>query len=738
MKRFLGLLLAAMLCTTMLTACTGDVPAASAPEDASAADTTATTDTDTSATASSATKDGTTVSSDSAGTTVSSAPSATQSTAGATSTTKKGSSTKATTTRGTTGTKPPAAEESTVYLPMNAVMVEAEHGSYPASCQLVDTPTGRAVGYVSAGDVFTYSLEFSQSGYYLLSYNAAVNGTATLTVRVNGRSVIAHKPENAKSWDGYRTYCCTEPIYISRGKQTVTFTISAAAVNFDSFSLLYLAEKGPQDLPSDRQVKATFTGDKIQAGTTLPVKVNGLKSGETVQSYTWYTAAGFCVTQNRLQATTMSAVEMSSVTVWPVVKLDGETYYLTATRHFTVPSYDPLPVIRIDTEGGAAIASKENYVNADMTVTADGVPADQLYDGTVEIRGRGNSTWNYPKKPYKLKLDDKTDLFGMGANKHWVLLANYRDRALTRTKLAFEFSEHLGLNTTSSVLVRLVLNGQDMGVYELCEHIRVGSTRVDIFDWEDAAEEETDLSALTAANGYDTTGGFILEINGYYDEVSKFTTNAGVPITVKAPEYLNTNDELFGYAKKYIQDFEDAVHARNFRSDDGRHYSELFDVEDLVNYWLLNEFMGNLDSGSWSSTYMYKDVGDDLFHMGPAWDYDSSSGNYFDHSLQCPADEWVKTRQGKWYTQLYRDRDFVEKLYTAYWANRDYLDTLVMQAETYYAALYGEAHTDHAIWNIPTTYEYEGHLLVDWLRDRLAFMDRQFATVDKAYTSLNR
>lgn len=39
------------------------------------------------------------------------------------------------------------------------------------------------------------------------------------------------------------------------------------------------------------------------------------------------------------------------------------------------------------------------------------------------IRGRGNSTWICDKKPYKIKLSKKADLFGMGKNKHWVLLA---------------------------------------------------------------------------------------------------------------------------------------------------------------------------------------------------------------------------------------------------------------------------------------------------------------------------
>ena len=51
----------------------------------------------------------------------------------------------------------------------------------------------------------------------------------------------------------------------------------------------------------------------------------------------------------------------------------------------------------------------------------------KLYDGKIEIKGRGNSTWGLPKKPYKIKLDSKTNLFSMGKNKHWVLLANYYD-----------------------------------------------------------------------------------------------------------------------------------------------------------------------------------------------------------------------------------------------------------------------------------------------------------------------
>ena len=55
----------------------------------------------------------------------------------------------------------------------------------------------------------------------------------------------------------------------------------------------------------------------------------------------------------------------------------------------------PVP-LQITTEGGVPITSRDDYVNGSMLL--DGVQR------TIEIRGRGNSTWTWPKKPYKIKL----------------------------------------------------------------------------------------------------------------------------------------------------------------------------------------------------------------------------------------------------------------------------------------------------------------------------------------------
>ena len=107
-----------------------------------------------------------------------------------------------------------------------------------------------------------------------------------------------------------------------------------------------------------------------------------------------------------------------------------------------------LPVVYFELDGNASKISKESYVDAQMRIVGNAVyggGGSLLYDGPVSIKGRGNTTWKLPKKPYKIKLAKKTDLFGFGKNKHWVLLANYQDESLMRNKVAYDLSKKLGL-----------------------------------------------------------------------------------------------------------------------------------------------------------------------------------------------------------------------------------------------------------------------------------------------------
>ncbi|MBR6255277.1 MAG: CotH kinase family protein, partial [Clostridiales bacterium] len=147
-----------------------------------------------------------------------------------------------------------------------------------------------------------------------------------------------------------------------------------------------------------------------------------------------------------------------------------------------------LPVIYINTENGQGITNKTTYIPATMEIRNSEDPTKD-YSGTIQIKDRGNSSWIWPKKPYKIKLDSKADLLGMGSNKHWVLLANYLDESLLRNTMAFRLAEQMGVPAMQTTWVDVILNGEYAGNYQLCEQIRVGKERVDIFDWEDEAKE---------------------------------------------------------------------------------------------------------------------------------------------------------------------------------------------------------------------------------------------------------
>ena len=121
-----------------------------------------------------------------------------------------------------------------------------------------------------------------------------------------------------------------------------------------------------------------------------------------------------------------------------------------------------IPVIYINTENQAEIAVKDTYVNANMIIKDKG---EVVSENTLRIKGRGNATWTYPKKPYRLKLDEKANIFNMGEDKDWVLLANYCDKTLLRTSIAFKLSKLMNFPwTVKDQFVELVLNGNIWGI----------------------------------------------------------------------------------------------------------------------------------------------------------------------------------------------------------------------------------------------------------------------------------
>ena len=95
-----------------------------------------------------------------------------------------------------------------------------------------------------------------------------------------------------------------------------------------------------------------------------------------------------------------------------------------------------LPHLYVNTFTGNPVVSKSEQVWARMWLV-DEQDVVTFYD-SISIRGRGNSTWNMDKKPYRIKLQTATKLLGDNrANaKKWTLLANHGDKTMMRNALA--------------------------------------------------------------------------------------------------------------------------------------------------------------------------------------------------------------------------------------------------------------------------------------------------------------
>ena len=266
---------------------------------------------------------------------------------------------------------------------------------------------------------------------------------------------------------------------------------------------------------------------------------------------------------------------------------------------FRCPQSTGLPVLDILTDNGKDITSKTEYSESSVSIYTQG-DAKPCLQQRAGIRGRGNSTWWYPKKPYRLKLEKKAGLFGMQPAKAWVLLANAIDPTLLCNTVALEIANRMGfpyVNHTQPV--ELFINRRYCGSYVLTEAVQVKKDRVAV----------------------DTlVGGFLSEIDSNYDELYKARSRwFSLPVMMKAPE----SREGLNNVMDMVNDLEKALNKTNFSYAD---YYQIVDVESVIRYMLLNELCKNGEVCHPKSIFVYRENKNDLLHFGPPWDFDWAYG----------------------------------------------------------------------------------------------------------------
>ncbi len=433
-----------------------------------------------------------------------------------------------------------------------------------------------------------------------------------------------------------------------------------------------------------------------------------------------------------------------------------------------------LPTLFIHTESGSLDFIHESKQNREPGTLLMIMPDGEIaYHGALtEIRGRGNASFTMTKKkPYQIKLEKKTDLCGLGADKTWLLLANMMENTMLRNRITFDMARAAGIAfTPNSAFCDLYMNGIYVGTYELCTKVEPGSDRVDIPDLEKMTEEVNDAaldsyktfgpkkSTKGRYKGYkipndpeDITGGYLLELDypaRFEDEASGYTTKKGQPIVVKYPEYAS--EKQMDFISELIQNAEDAFRAVDgINPKTGKHYTEYLDLDSFVLKYMLEEIVKNYDAVS-SSQFVYKlpDSVSPLLYAGPVWDYDGAYGNYGTKEFVKPRGFFANNVTGAraWYPGLYQQADFrwrVQEMYAQVY--RPILEALlgkrddvegITSIQEYVAFLDASATMNYKRWvvfniasrRVKTGKDYAANIeyLTNFIEERMAFLDEKW------------
>jgi hypothetical protein len=390
---------------------------------------------------------------------------------------------------------------------------------------------------------------------------------------------------------------------------------------------------------SNNQGLLTDLTGEIKGDTVYVTAFAGTNVRMMVPTFTY---KGASVTANgEKQESGVTAQNFTNPVTYTIVGDDNQL------KNFTVKLTDnDVPVLYINTNG-KAITSKEIYVSGTIKTTSNFNNSSGTM--TMEIKGHGNSTWgDMPKKPYKIKLDKKMSILGMNATKSWILLANYADKSLIRNELAFSLSRSIGrASTVDSRYVELYVNGDYLGNYQLVQQVKEGLVGI-----EDQDKTSTTLPEIS--------GGYLIEQDLFPTaEPVYFKTTKNMPFVVKYPDE-EINQQQKDYIKTHFQKLEDALFATNF-ADPVEGYRKYFDVDSYVDYYIVNEVIGNPDV--FRSTYLYKKRNDDKIYTGPIWDFDKAANN--DNRLGDQVNGLMLTSAFEpkaWIKRMMEDKTFRQKI----------------------------------------------------------------------------
>lgn len=343
--------------------------------------------------------------------------------------------------------------------------------------------------------------------------------------------------------------------------------------------------------------------------------------------------------------------------------------------------------------------------------------ADTLYDsGEYEkdnsgltIKIRGNTSAYKPKKPYKLKLQKKTDLLMRGdeekyKDKDWLLLP-----ISIYTITGLKVNELVGMPYTPQYrFVNVCINGDYRGVYMLMEQIeRNKRCRIDV----------------------DKESGYIVELDPYWwNEDVCFTTlqhnGSSYRYTFKYPDSDDVNDQQIAYIQNVINTMEASIVEGT--------YTDVIDVETFAKWLLGHDILGTWDSGG-SNRYFakYDETVSSKIFIPCMWDFDS---------MARMNDDWARIhKEDSYYKALFQsDNTAFTDAYISLWDELS--DVLFNQINQYFTnivttdewqAVEASLLFDQQRWDYEDcTLAEDAESIKKWLNNRQQWLNQAIADVE--------
>lgn len=395
-----------------------------------------------------------------------------------------------------------------------------------------------------------------------------------------------------------------------------------------------------------------------------------------------------------------------------------------------LPARYQVAKMTITTDGGAKVDSKEKADYRACTIKIESDTAVWNYEGRGRIRGRGNSTWLwYPKKPYRIKLDEKASILGLAEDKDWVLLANYRDPTHLMNTFVFEMGHGLDIPYSNhSRYVELTLNGEYVGLYQLTEQVEQGKSRVNINGkkgW--LLSLDVDDGPAEAPNASDN----------FWSSVYR------MPVCVKSPEAedYSTPETLIEDAKKALSDLENIIHSHDYEA-----LAKVCNIPVMIDYLLIQEYIYNVELSAPRSIYIHKDKeADSKWTFGPLWDFDA--GFDFDWGQMTTGHKFFSdyretvlgtdparhisdyTYTSSFFTDMWKSQQFVSEVKSRWKAMRPRIMAEFWPEVKRYAEAAQEAmERDASLWksrdsHYDRDYTTEINRMEKWLNSRTIYMD---------------